>query len=238
MTMSYQSYLANQVGTPHYLYPPPKQIRCDDISELPANATAVELEPKVRGIEEIGRFEKIVRIECSMLAVDWVTHLAKLPRLHHLDVHLFRGESLPSLRPLKQLRVLVLYRATKLKTLEFLRGMTQLHSLCLSEVMAATDLTPLATLRNLRELDIDGMLSKAKIVDSLAPLSKLKHLEFLLLACQVRDKTLKPLGKLKSLRRLILGPRYPQSEYRWLFDQLPQLPAINGGLAGQYKRPS
>lgn len=236
--MPYLPYLSNFVGTPHYLGSPPGEIRCDDVAALPADARVIELGRTVRGVDQIDRCPRIERIACDRLEPDWMMPLARLPRLRHLDLHFFRGEELPSLKPLKQLRIVVLYRVPKLRTLEFLRGMTQLHSLCLSEVMAATDLAPLATLRDLRELDIDGMLNKAKLVDSLAPLSKLKRLEFLLLACRVRpeNKTLRPLGQLKALKRLILGPKYPTAEYDWLLSKLPQLPAVNGGLPDEYRR--
>ncbi len=238
MPDDFQPYLAKQLGKFHYLGAPKRLVAVDDVAELPKNAKVVELGKNVENLDQLAKFTSITRVACDLLDEATVKVLAKLPKLRHLDLSLSRATELPSLKPLKQLRVLVLYSFPKLETLEFLRGMVHLHSLCLSEVMAAGDLSPVGTLRDLREFEIDGTLHKIKFVDSLAPLGKLKRLRFLLLACAVKqeNRTLRPLAKLKELKQLIIGGKHFQHEYDWLLDRLPQLPGINLGTFNPYQR--
>lgn len=235
----YKPYPSKFVGTPYYLETPPGQISCDDVAELPKHAKVVELEKPFRNLDQLQRFPSITRISCSQFEDEWVKHLAKLPNLRHLDLSFVKSESLPSFKPFKALRVLVLYGLTKLRTLDFLRDMTGLHSLGLSEIMLANDLAPLATLKDLRELDIDGAMLKAKFVDSLEPIGKLKRLEHLSLACRVKpeNRSLRPLGNLKELRTLIVSERFDTAEKDWLVHRLPKLTAINAGMDDQYPPP-
>jgi Leucine-rich repeat (LRR) protein len=233
---TFKPYLSTFVGTPYYLGVPQGQISCEDVAELPKNATVVELERPFKNLDQLPRFPKIRRIDCDDFRADWLPHLAKLPDLRHLQLSFLRTQTLPALKRLKSLRVLVLYNLAKLKSLEFLRGMNGLHSLGISECLAANDLAPLATLKNLRELDLDGAPLKAGFVESLEPLGKLRRLEFLSLACRIRPEnpSLRPLAKLTELRTLILSERFPDDEKDWLLDRLPKLKAINGGLSDQY----
>lgn len=226
---AFKPYLATFIGTPYYLGVPKGQLSCDDLAELPKSATIVDLERPFRNIELLPQFPKITRISLSEWNDDWIKLLAKLPNLRQLDLSFLKVESLPPFKPLKALRVLVLYALKKLKSLEFLRGASGLHSLGLSEVMSANDLAPLATLKELRELDIDGTLFKAKWIESLKPLRSLKHLRYLSFACRInpQHRSLRPLGGLKELRHLTLSEEFPPEERDWLLARLPKLKMIN-----------
>lgn len=236
---NFKPYLSTFVGTPYYLGVPKGQVSCDDVVQLPKTATVIELEKPYRNLDQLYRFPNIKRISCSHFEDTWVKHLATLPNLRHLDLSFVKAESLPSFKSLKALRVLVLYRLTKLKTLDFLRGLSGLQSLGLSEIMWANDLAPLATLIDLRELDIDGAMLKAKFIESLEPIGKLKRLEYLSLACRVKpeNRSLRSLGGLKELRKFIVSERFNDAEKDWLVQRLPKLPAINAGMHDQYPPP-
>jgi Leucine-rich repeat (LRR) protein len=233
---AFQPYLTKRIGTCYYLGVPEGQVSCDDLAELPKSATVIGLERPYRNIELLPQFSKIQRLDLSDWDDAWLKLLAKLPNLRQLDLSFLKVETLPSFKPLKSLRVLVLYSVKKLKSLEFLRGMSGLHTLGLSEVMSATDLAPLASLKELRELDIDSALFKTKWVDSLKPLAGLKRLQHLVLSCRVNpaNRSLRPLGGLKELRYLLLSEKFPAEEKDWLLARLPKLKKINPGWPGEW----
>jgi hypothetical protein len=234
---SFEPYLGTFKGRLYYLGVPEGRVRCADLAQLPAAAQLVELDPPFKNIDLLPRKSHITRLKLSHWQDDWVSLFAKMPNLRQIDLSLLKVPSLPALKPLKSLRVLTLFRLKKLESLEFLRGLSGLHSLGLSEIMAATDLSPLATLKDLRELEIDSAITTMKWIDSLEPLRGLKRLEHLLLACRINpdNRTIRPLGGMKELQYLILSEKQiPAEEKDWLLQRLPKLKAINQGWPGQW----
>ncbi len=210
----YRPFLSVATGIP-YLGVPPGQVACDNVEDLMLDAKVVEISKPYRGIERLGERRRIENLELSHFEDSWIGYLAKLSRLRILRLSFLKVETLPSFAPLASLRVLIIYSARRLTSLEFLRGLPNLHSLCLSEAMSADDLEPIGTLTTLRELDIDGALNKAKKAASLEPLGKLTKLRYLSLSVSV-DRSLPaplaPLAALRDLETLILGGNFKKAD--------------------------
>ena len=183
---------------------PDDQIVCGNLAELDQQVKSVFLQKPFRGIENLPNFRSIQELSISKFDDEWMNYLESLPKLRKLNLSFLRNESLPSMKNLESLRIMVLYSFNRLTSLRFLEEIPNLHSLCLSQIMAAHDLTPLVTLPSLRELWIDGAVHKSKVVDSFAPIGELGNLQYLQLMSRV-DKSVKvplrPLGNLKNLDR-------------------------------------
>lgn len=126
--------------------------------------------------------------------------------------------------------------ATDLSPLEGLQHLERLHIFLAHKF---TDASPIATLKNLKtlliedtkrwqnlnqlsgssvvHLELSGGMTKVGTYESLEPLSRLPYLEDLVLThFGVNDGGLRPLGKCKNLRRMILDCRFPTEEYAFL----------------------
>lgn len=213
-----------------YLGVPTGQVACESAGEIPLGAKVVEIEKPYRDMERIGERQEIEDLALDRFEESWIGPLARLPRLRILRLSFLKAETLPSFAPLASLRVLIVYSARRLTSLEFLRGVPNLHSLCLSETMAADDLAPLETLTSLRELDVDGTLWKAKKAVSPAPLARLTQLRYLSLSVNVDRAVpapLAPLAKLQNLETLILGGNFKREDREDLVSRLPKLKKID-----------
>ncbi|ADB15128.1 hypothetical protein Psta_0439 [Pirellula staleyi DSM 6068] len=215
-----------------YLGMPPGMVLCDDVADLPSDVRSVWLNRKTKHIDDLPRFREIRRVH-SPLHEEWLPAFASMPNLEHVKLTLPKCKDIPSLACLKNLRTLVLGWNRQQESLEFVRGMDWLHSLCVSEAMGVTSLEPLSTLPELREIYIDGQISARYQVESLNPLSALKELQFAVLLVRLpkERRNLLPLKQLKKLEYLWLSDDYYPSEYDALLDALPQLKEIcfNGG---------
>ena len=81
--------------------------------------------------------------------------LEQLPNLQHLQLALRNVERVPSLKQLKSLRILVTSGGRRVDW-SFVRGLGQLHSLCIGDVNTELDLKHISGLAELRELYIDS----------------------------------------------------------------------------------
>lgn len=225
----YRPFLSVATGIP-YLGVPPGQVDADDVEDLPPDAKIVEISKPYRGMKRLGEHRRIEDLQLCHFEDSWIAYLAPLPKLRILRLSFLKIETLPSFAPLTSLRVVVLYSARRLTSLEFLRGVPHLHSLCLSEAMAADDLEPVGTLTSLRELEIDGSLNKAKKALSLEPLGRLTKLRYLSLSVNVDRSVpapLDPLASLQGLETLILGGHFKREDRAGLVSRLPKLKKID-----------
>lgn len=202
-------------------------VSCNDVADLPLDVHSVWLNPKTKHIDDLPRFKEIRRVH-SPLREEWLPALTSIPNLEHVRFTLPKPKHIPSLACLTNLRTLVLRCNRQQESLDFVRGMDWLHSLCVSEAMAVTSLEPLSTLTELREIYIDGQISGRYQVESLNPLSALKELQFAVLLVRVpkERRDLSPLRQLKKLEYLWLSDDYCPSEYDALLKALPRLNEI------------
>ncbi len=224
-------------GKAPYLGPFPDMVHCDDILTVPASSKFLSISRKCKNLDAIVNLRGVQRVHCT-LQDGLLDQLAPLPKLRYLQVAFPRTDDIPSFRPLKQITTLVL-RCNKHQTsLKFLNGVDNLKSLCVSEAMGVSQLTPLGRMRDLCELYIDGTISGRNTVQTLAPLAKLKELRYALLLLRVeeRNRTLKHLHSLSKLAFLHLSNDYSDEEYDKLLAAVPGLKQIRFNAGGRWPR--
>lgn len=208
-------------------------VECDDVYEA-RKSTTLQLNRNCANVEHLPEFKSVRRIHCE-LCKDWLKPISQLPKLEHVQFTLPKSDEIPSLKSLEGIRTLVLLCNRHQTNLNFLRGLTTVRSLCISEAEGVTSLQPLAKLSNLQELYIDGKMSGTGKFQSLAPLSKLTDLRSAELL--LRSESAKPLRHLLPLSRLeylFLGASFRklEDELDLLVQSLPRLKSIefNGGM--------
>jgi hypothetical protein len=108
--------------------------------------------------------------------------------------------------------------------LNWLPHTASLKALAMENMKRVTDLDPLASLKQLKALAVEGSLWTPMRVASLAPLCALERLEYLFLTnLRVVDKSLRPLHALTRLRALQCANFYPATEFAALANARPTL---------------
>lgn len=208
---------------------------CTDVSRLRANVRRVSLARDCANVDQLVRFKQLARVECE-LRKDWLQYLAVLPSLEWVEFTLPKSDSMPSVKSLSQIRTLVVRCNRHQTNLNFLSGLESVRSLCVSEALSVTQLTPIGKLSGLQELYIDGSMHRRHKVRSFAPLAKLTDLRFavLLVGSEQRNRPLRHLLLLRELEYLYLDASFIKNrqDLDEVIGQLPRLSKIefNGGL--------
>ncbi len=224
-------------GKAPYLGPFPEMVHCADPLTVPASCEFLSISPKCKNLAAISSLKRAQRVHCT-LQDGLLEQLAQLPKLRYLQVGLPRADAIPSFQLLQQITTLVVKCNRHQSSLNFLTGLDNLRSLCLSEAMGVTQLTPLGRLSSLCELYIDGTLRGRNTIQTLAPLGKLSELRFavLLLRVEQRNRTLRHLHSLSKLAFLQLSNDYSHEEYDKLLAAIPRLKQIRFNAGGRWPR--
>jgi Leucine-rich repeat (LRR) protein len=219
--MTYQPHFAN--GYP-YLGAVPGEIACNDVAQLPSDATVVRITKPYKNIAQLGHFRQIRQLDISRLEDDWLPYLQNLPNLEHLRVsYCKKQKALPRLTGLESLRVLIVLRCRQLQSLDFVGDLAQLEALCISEIKHVTDLSPLESLVHLKELWADGF--QVNDLNWISPLSSLQSVH-LLVQVHRKNRSLQPLHPLHQLTHFFTIDQYSKQEYQGLLVQVPSLKDI------------
>ena len=234
--LRFQKFLSISEGFP-YLDMPDGTEHCSDLNELPSTANTVQFIDPYEGVERLPRLRRLRYLSLYDFEKKWLTHFEASSSLQILQLSHLVHETLPSFNKLIRLRVLILFRCHYLNSLRFLRGIKNLHSLCISECLELESLTALSAVESLRELWIDGAGRKAQKIKSLKPLQKLERLQYLQLMVQLDKKEknpLRPLASLPDLQELVLADRYSPAEYDYLLESCPKLKRIRFPMKKQW----
>lgn len=230
----YQKYFP-KIGIPYLGTPYREQASgplsiVKDLAELPDDTKIIEIWPKTKNVDQLHRFKKCTTVCGKVTTPECIDQLEQLPNLRYLELSLNGVTSVPSLEGLKNLRVLVAKRGTKVDW-KFLKGVTWLHSLCIGGTPTQLPLKHVGNISELRELFIDS----GAMITSLNPLKKLTELQFLMLFNKVtlNKPSIRPLASLKKLNNLQLSPRYEVQDFDYLLERLPAVKSIklNAGLS-------
>ncbi|MCF6220140.1 MAG: hypothetical protein L3J65_03420 [Robiginitomaculum sp.] len=195
-----------------------------DFAELDESVEFINFNKKVKNLHLLPQFKSIRFVGIGIVTPELIDFLAQLPCLEVLKVSHNKNEDWPALKPLSSLKYLILHNVKKLSTLNFLKNMTQLESLFISEVLKLTDISALETTLNIREFSLEGSLhgqsSVLPVTDALFSLKKLEYLKF------YSKKTIfnaADFANFKNLEYLHLSPRrYPFEFYAELEKYLPE----------------
>ncbi|KOP39705.1 MULTISPECIES: leucine-rich repeat domain-containing protein [unclassified Flavobacterium] len=170
--------------------------------------------------------EKIEAIYVNDIDKERISVFSALPNLKYLQISSNKQDEIPNLDSLNSVEVLILANVTKIQNLDFLKNMKNLKTLYIYGMNNLYDLTPISTLINLKELDIEHgkMNGTGKAVKSISPLKSLTQLKYLRLAVKIEDESvdLKSLYGLKNLQKIRILPRYLKTEkWKSLINELP-----------------
>lgn len=168
----------------------------------------------------------IEAITINDLDIERVSVFSTLPNLKFLQISNNKQEEIPDLSSLKSIEVLILANITKVQNIDFLMNMKNLKTLYIHGINNLYDLTPISTLINLQELDIEHgkMSGTGKSIKSIIPLKSLTELKYLRLAFKIEDKSVdfRSLYGLKKMQKIIVLPRYSKNiSWESLINELP-----------------
>lgn len=140
-----------------------------------------------------------------------------VPNLKGLWIKWSRIKSIERVTNLTNLTFLHIGSSPQLASIEPLRLLRNLLWLELENIKRVSDLTVIGDLQQLQGLAIQGSMWTPQVVDSLAPLARLRALRYLALPnLKTRDKTLSPLFSLTSLEQFRAAQWWSAEEMRQL----------------------
>lgn len=186
-----------------------------DFAEADPSARRIAFESNVKNPRALERLRDVEFVQAyGPPSSELVEALASLPKLETLFISGRRAPEMPPLRVLRSLRYLILFRASRLTSLDLVRGMSRLRSLFVSELPRLEDLSALETTSGLEELCVEGDIhGKTSQITDLSPIERLPRLE--LLALRTKGARLEPrhLAPLSALSQISLTTRrYPTEE--------------------------
>jgi hypothetical protein len=141
-----------------------------------------------------------------------------------LSVYDARISDLSALHALADLKHLKVEWASKLTSLEPLRGLTQLETLHLSDLKNISDLAPVAALLLIDDFAFEGGVWDSATAITLEPISRMERLQKLRLAnLRVLDGSLRPIAKCKLLKDLWVSNQFKMEEYAYLAAVRPDI---------------
>jgi len=200
------------------------EISVNDFAETDKNIELINFNAKVKNLHLLPHFKSIKYVGIDTITPSLVELLTQLPNLQILSISGNRQENWPALKSILSLKYIILYNIKKLSSLEFLRGMTQLESLFLSEVLKLNDISALETTPNIRELALEGNLhGQSSVLPNVDALFTLKKMEYLNFFSKKTIFNAADFSKIRALKYLRLSPRrYPFEFYAELERYLPE----------------
>jgi len=140
--------------------------------------------------------------------------VAQLSRLHRLVIHDYRLRDLKPIDSLVNLESLMICGRSFMRSLAGLESLMRLKRLLLFQLTDYRTIEPVAALRAIETLCLQGAWAKNLRIDTLQPIASLSRLHELCLAeIRVADKSLRPLHDLHRLQRLFIADAFPRQEF-------------------------
>ena len=147
--------------------------------------------------------------------------LARWLRASAVHFYEMRVADLAPVAAIEGLAHLAIEWNTKVGDLSPLATVIGLETLVLVHTPKVRSLVPLASLDRLRAFDCSGGIWNENNVDSLEPIGGLALEEVRLLHLRIAADGLRPLARVKTLRRLSLSNQFPTEDYAFLSVHLP-----------------
>jgi hypothetical protein len=202
---------------------PPDTTNVDDVEP---DARAVTVSRKTGNLERLAELPALQRLVARAPNQETLRLIGGASSMEDLELC---GGTMADLNPLsglQRLRYLAISVASRLRSLDGIEGLNSLQFFSAWHCAALTSVAPLAGLRGLRYVFLDGNMYKPMRLESLAAFAGLGDLEVLKLHnVRVRDRDLQPLHGLRKLTQLELPGYFPASEFAAL---AAAVPAANG----------
>jgi len=197
---------------------------CQDLATLDAPPAEIAISGQSRNTHLLSQWPQIDRV--------WLVHINQksfdslIPLLNPVSLVLydFRSKQLDALAGFTRITELSLQWNPKVKSLRTLEKLTGLRTLVLNDLPKISRLDPITHLTQLEALDLGGGIWADLQVNTLAPLSFLVSLRWLVLRnITAMDQSLAPLYPLHTLEHLELPNLFPTREYIKLSLALPHV---------------
>jgi hypothetical protein len=199
---------------PHWRFMPEK---AQDFASINLDVRTLNFSGKTKNLDRLKEFRQVTDVLASQLTNEILQVLAKMPHIERISVMGISKGDFSVFSTTNSLRVLYADSDTKTETLDSFATLTQLTALNITNFKRVRDLMPLANLKNLEVLAIEGSMWTAMRVKSLKPIAELKRLRQIFLAnFRVDDDSLKPLCVLPDLELLQCVKYFPMEEFAWL----------------------
>lgn len=176
-------------------------IKVNDLVDVERDATELTLDFTTANWQILPEFTNLKRLCVSLKGDEMMAAVAALPSLVELQLYL-KNASLAIPPSLTHLNI----EAASIPNMEVFRELPNLTHLGIRRCKAVSDFSDLASLRNLRVLELGIVVWEHQAIDSINFLSELAELESLaLLFDKFIPKGLGPLYGLPRLRRLHMG---------------------------------
>ena len=176
-----------------------------DVDDIDRGAQALTVSRKTRHLERLADLPALRRLVVRAPTDDTLKSIGEATGVEHLELCGGTMTGLSALAGLLNLRYVTISVASRMRTLDGLHHAARLQYLSIWHCAALTSIQPLAELRRLRYLVLDGNMYKPMRLESLAPLAELRDLEVLKLHnVRVRDEDVSALRGLRKLTRLEL----------------------------------
>jgi hypothetical protein len=209
---------------------PPEATNVDDIDPDTRVATVSR---KTRNLERLAELPALRRLVARATNDKTLRLIGGATAVEDLELCGGTMGDLSPLSGLQKLRLLAISVASRLRSLEGIEAITPLQYLSAWHCAGLTSVAPLAGLRGLRYVFLDGTMYKPMRLDSLAAFAGLHDLEVLKLHnVRVRDRDLQPLHSLRKLTQLDLPDHFPVAQFAAL---AAAVPAANGRWRSRFE---
>ncbi len=194
------------------------------VAGLSDDITALRFRRVKNSHRGIGRFRNLRLLVAFCVNQDCLDEIATLPGLETLYIEELSATNLAVLQQCHSLRRLIIRDGTKVPSLDWVPGLPPLESFFIENFKLVRDISPLATLRSVRALGIEGSMDTTQKIQTLAPVAELKQLEALFITnCRAEQDGFKPLHALHQLKYLEAPGFYRDAAFLSLRAALPQL---------------
>jgi hypothetical protein len=192
-----------------------------DVGLVPSGVTRMRMNDNARGGESLVGLTQLESVWCFNINTKAIQHISRCTGLKSLYIEFLKVQSLEWVSRLENLTVLSLERNYKIESLAELAGLRHLECLRITNFKKVHDISVLSSLKDLRQLAVEGGMWTRMKLDTLKPISSLTKLEYLnLTSLRSDDRSLRPLGELVGLKLLDIANAYPMEEFAWLSGKL------------------
>jgi hypothetical protein len=197
-----------------------------DIHDVEPDARAVTISRKTRNLERLAELPGLRRLAARAPGDETLRLIGSAIGVEDLSLSGGTMADLVPLSGLQKLRYLTISVASRLRSLDGIERLTTLEYFSAWHCAGLTSVAPLAGLRGLRYVFLDGNMYKPMRLESLAAFAGLGDLEVLKLHnVRVRDRDLQPLHGLRKLTQLDLPDHFRVAQFTAL---AAAVPAANG----------
>jgi len=193
-----------------------------DILHLDRNSTQLTVGPETKNLDSLGLFRQVKTLEIRNSNQKTLDTALSCISPDRLILYISRAKDFGAIKSIKSLQALSLEAVYDFTKIDDILG-PSIEALEIQGCHKFNDLEGLSRIHGLKDLTLEGGISKNYVIDTLSPLGNLINLEYLHLgAIRVRQRhSVRDLKSLVKLKRLTLANRFDVEDLAFLSVHLP-----------------